>query len=79
MCGGTFPPFPRDKKKNNNYFFNLITTDRYKDGWITKCPPPQQHAHPFNYTGQIPAIAKLIPPQYCSFKIKLLRDVKMNK
>lgn len=31
------------------YFFDVITTDTHKDGWITIYPPPQQRAHPLNY------------------------------
>lgn len=46
MYGGTlaFPP------ETQTHFFNVITTDTYKDGWITIYPTPKQHAHPLNYT-----------------------------
>lgn len=40
-----FTSFSRHKP----IFFNIITTDTYKDGWITIYPPPQQHDHPLNY------------------------------
>lgn len=65
-----------------SFFFNVIITDTYKDGWITIYPPPQRHDHPLNYPYTLLHRQTWLKPSYtadCSFKITLLMDVKMNK